>query len=278
MQKNKPFTARETCPLCGCIKFDIIVSALYTDPRVMNFITKYYGGRVPTDIFSGTPYEIRQCAECGLFRQAYTLNDSLSFQLYEKWIDSKDSLNKKLYGDAQLYRTYAEEMSVIISLTEKMPHEINVLDFGMGWGFWCRMAQAFNINVTGFELSKKRLRYAEKMGIKTISSLSGSKERYDFINAHQVFEHVSDPVGLLKELCRLLKSGGAIRLSTPNAGHEIKEFITETWKADKNAFHPLEHLNGFCKKTLIRLGETASLTEIENVPLSHPTQIYFRKP
>lgn len=276
MKQAADFINRKACPLCGKGGYDIIVSVPHADGRVSDFVSLYYGGRVPEQILEDALYEIRQCSSCGLLRHGYILNSRLMFQLYETWISREESLNKKLYGSAELYGVYSAEMNIILELLNKPPHETDVLDFGMGWGFWCRMAQGFNFNVTGFELSEVRQRFARKMGVRVIKSLRSAK-RYDFINAHHVFEHVPHPLNLLIKLTECAKDGGVIRISVPNAANALSLLFSADWKAGKNPFQPLEHINAFTKATLLKLGEEAGLKEIKGVPESHQTQIYFRK-
>jgi 2-polyprenyl-3-methyl-5-hydroxy-6-metoxy-1,4-benzoquinol methylase len=133
-----------------------------------------------------------------------------------------------------------------------------LLDFGMGWGAWCRMAQAYGYSVAGFELSQQRREHARAWGIRVIDSLE-SPERYDYINCHHALEHVPDPHQTLARLVAALAPGGLVRLSVPE-GREMEQRLREPgWCAEKDALHPLEHLNCFTSDTLARLAARAGL-------------------
>ena len=183
-------------------------------------------------------------------------------ELYSDWISSEQSLNKKKHADSSLYSAYAREVENISFLVNKKPFEINVLDFGMGWGYWCLMAKAFGYNVSGLELSKERIEFAGKNGINVIEYSDISTDKFDFINAEQVFEHIPEPLRTLKLLARSLKNGGIIKISVPNGKGIEKELANPEWKASKNAVHPLEHINCFTHKTLLKLAHLANL-EVE---------------
>ncbi len=127
---------------------------------------------------------------CGLLFQEYILNDFNMFLLYEKWISAENSLNKKRFADIRLFKRYAFEIEGICAFLKKKPHQINVLEYGMGWGFWSNLVKAFNFNVAGFEVSKIRIDFARRNGLRIIDDVSREEsDGYDYIYADQVFEH-----------------------------------------------------------------------------------------
>lgn len=50
-----------------------------------------------------------------------------------------------------------------------------------------------------------------------ISQLPFHSDSFDLVTSNMVFEHLSDPVGQLKEIYRILKPGGMLMFHTPNA-------------------------------------------------------------
>lgn len=261
---NTFFVHRQKCELCGSSASKIILSKKMTDPEILSFLEEYYEGRVDKVVLDGIDYAIAKCQECEFVWQAWVLNEDMMYVLYEKWISAEQSLNKKKFGEMPLFKKYANEAITISSLISKSPHQIDVLDFGMGWGYWANMAKAFGYNVVGLELSQERVRYAKQMGIEVIDSLDENKaHKFDFINTHHVFEHIIEPLKVLKYLNKKLKNNGVIRISVPNGTETLEALTRPDWKASKDALHPLEHINCFTHITLKRLGKNAGLSFIE---------------
>jgi SAM-dependent methyltransferase len=110
------------------------------------------------------------------------------------------------------------------------------------------------------------------LGIDIIGWSDIPQERFDFINAEQVFEHISDPVPTLKHLVSALKPKGIVRINVPN-GWDIERRLAKCdWDAPKgsrdslNAIAPLEHINCFNKKALVVLAARAGLTLVSITP------------
>jgi len=255
------FIHRPNCELCGSDRKTTLLFKQFTDPAVWDFLESYYERRISRDSLTNGKYEIVKCCDCGFIWQAYILDDEWMERLYDTWISSQQSLNKKKCADISLFSAYARQVEIIAYLLSgKSPFEINVLDFGMGWGYWCLMAKAFGYNVWGFELSEERIDFAAKNGIDVIENLSSiGSPKFDFINAEQVFEHIPNPLETLKLLAHSLRHKGIIRITVPNGRGIEQELSNVGWKATKNAIQPLEHINCFMHSTLIRLGESAGL-------------------
>jgi len=175
-------------------------------------------------------------------------------------------LQKKINATAKLYRQYAGQIQTLSKLFDKPPAQTRILDFGMGWGYWCRMAQAYGYDVSGFEMSLQRCKHAREMGLRVIDKLPQSEDHFDFIYANQVFEHLADPVQVLHELSLCLKSDGIIYLRVPDGRGVERRLQSRGWSPELEAIHPLEHINCFTRKTLTDLAATAGLRTF-NPPL-----------
>lgn len=254
------FEYRPYCALCESNRNLILFSEDFTNPIVWSFLEDYYQGRIKKTDLIGNKYEIAKCLKCGFLWQTFILDEGSIGQLYDAWIPPEESFRKRKQADISLFSTYAREVQVIASLILKRPFEIEVLDFGMGWGFWCRMAKAFGYNVWGYEISKSRIENARKNGIAVLENLSDIKgKEFDFINAEQVFEHIPNPLQTLTFLTRSLKEEGKIRVSVPNGRRIEKKLSKKGFKTTKDAIQPLEHINCFTHKTLVKFGKLGGL-------------------
>ena len=197
---NVALHRRSACPLCESAEQKILCEIPYDEERMSNFIGQFYQGRVAPEILSTGTYRVVTCVQCDFVYQDPILNEAGLQCLYQDWIDSVRSLHKKQSAKSKLFRQYAGQVHTLARLFNRPPHQVRVLDFGMGWGYWSRMAQAHGFDVTGYELSPQRGRHARDMGIKVVDKLPENGARFDYIHANQVFEHLSDPLQTLKDL------------------------------------------------------------------------------
>ncbi len=259
------FHERGRCPLCQSTDGKILCEIPYHDQRMANFIEQYYKGRVPLESLSSGVYRVVACVQCNFIYQDPILNEKGMQALYQDWIDHRQSLQKKQSAKSRLYRQYAGQVHTLSRLFEKRPDQVRVLDFGMGWGYWCRIAQAHGFDVVGFELSSERREYAQQMGVTVVDNLD-AEGSFDCVYANQVFEHLPDPVSSLQSLCQHLKPEGIVHIRVPD-GRGVTNCLTQQgWSSDLDAIHPLEHINCFTRKTLKNLANSAGLTPF-NPPL-----------
>jgi len=260
------FHQRGGCPLCDSSEQKILCEIPYHDHRLMKFIEQFYQGRIPSESLTSGVYRVVACAQCDFIYQDPVLNEIGMRTLYEEWIDNAKSLHKKRTAKSKLYRQYAGQVQTLSRLFARRPGQVRVLDFGMGWGYWSRMAQAHGFDVVGFELSIQRSQYARRMGVTVIDDLGAAGDGFDFIYANQVFEHLTDPVKTLQTLCRCLKPQGIIHLRVPDGRGVANRLARQGWSPDLDAIHPLEHINCFTRETLTRLAAGAGLKPF-NPPL-----------
>jgi SAM-dependent methyltransferase len=150
----------------------------------------------------------------------------------------------------------------------------------MGWGEWVLMAKALGCDAWGTELSKERIRHAQSNGIKVVSWQEIPRHDFDFINTEQVFEHIARPLETLSHLCKALKPGGVIKISVPTASDIKRRLRLLDWAADKesanslNPIAPLEHINFYRRKSLLRMAGIVGLREVR-MPLTACYQALF---
>ena len=207
------FVERRACPACGELRHEMLRSAAFTAPEVWEFI-KHSGRIAPGDLEGGL-YQVRRCDACRFLWQP-SISTRLDGRAYETLRSLRRRACQEGPADVSLYDGYAREISSIARRLERKPHQLSLLDFGMGWGAWCRMAQAYGYAVAGFELSQRRRENARRWGIRVVDSLE-ALERYDYINCHHALEHVPDPHQTLARLVAALAPGGLVRLSVRTA-------------------------------------------------------------
>jgi len=277
------FIERSECPACH----HKLVTLIYELPEgsevIHDYLNDFYSkqGGVEIHFLKGWNYQLYRCNECSLVFQKSILNDDMMEILYERWIDPTIAFEESKKHHLDYYLNLIEEIGQVIQYFKKKPCETFVMDFGMGWAEWCKIAASLGCNVIGVELSNSRREYARKCNINVVNMDEIERGKLDFINTEQVFEHIPNPLETLQELTSLVKPGGLIKISVPD-GYRLNEVLKlSDWKAPKgtlnslNMVAPLEHINCFNFKSIIRMAELSGLTLIsELVYHKYPKTIF----
>ena len=253
------FETREHCPLCGNNQANTLYQTAFSDPALKRFVVSFYQGRADLNLLRDALYRVVKCGGCGFIYQTNVLNDEGMAVLYGEWVDASMSLHKKQNARTRLYKQYAGQMQTVSRLFPISPGQVNVFEFGMGWGYWSRMAQAFGFCVSGLELSPERAEYARSLGVEVIDKLPEVGRHYHFIYASQVFEHLSNPLETLQQLAARLRPEGVIYLRVPDGRGIEKKLARSGWSSELDAIHPLEHINCFTRHSLCELASGAGL-------------------
>jgi 2-polyprenyl-3-methyl-5-hydroxy-6-metoxy-1,4-benzoquinol methylase len=222
--------SRSTCPLCGSIG-DILHSNMQ-------------------DRMSTVPgnWPLRRClnADCGLGWLDPSPVESdiplfyLNYFTHER-DDSKQKFLERAYSITYAgYRIATRIPSALLGLNkarEQMLHMFlddadpgRLLDVGCGNGDFLHRMYKRGWSVTGIDFDAKAIENAKKRAgegsIFLNTDLSGARfpdNSFDAITMSHVIEHVPDPVALLTEVRRILKTPGQLVITTPNLqsfGHQ----------------------------------------------------------
>jgi SAM-dependent methyltransferase len=262
------FLKREKCPCCGGNSFQEIYNAPYQSEQIKDYLKRFYIPQGNPDLtkLNDIDYSLITCLDCTFIFQRYIPNDFLMKELYEVWLDTDKTFDlfERNYT-IDYYKNYFLKIYRYINLFKQKPSDIQVYDFGMGWGNWASLCKSFGCSVYGGELSERRIEIAKSKGIENLNLNDTKPNQFDFINTDQVFEHLSDPLPILNKLVKCLKPGGFIRISVPDAALNKKNIEKMDWSApvfSNDSIHivsPLEHINAFNNKSLITLASKAGL-------------------
>lgn len=278
---NTNFVTREKCPCCGASGGATLLDLAFCESPIRDYLVAFYSpqGGVEFDWLESARYTLVECSDCGLIYQKHIGGDALMARLYDRWIDPHKAfaLHDGVLPPAHFIEL-GRQIGNVLDLLGKNPREVSCLDFGMGWGHWCRVARGFGCDVSGTELSEARIAYAKADGLRVITWDDIAKQQFDLINTEQVFEHLPEPFETLTYLARALKPGGLIRISVPD-GWDIKRRLrVGDWDAPKgsrnslNPVAPLEHINCFNQRVIQRLAARAGLVQ-RDVPERFATSL-----
>ena len=140
------------------------------------------------------------------------------------------------------------------------------LDVGCGLGFFIDgIKQNSNWEVFGVEFSEGAADFARnQLGLNVrqgeLVDIGFPDAFFDYIQVHNVLEHVTDPITLLKECRRILKADGVLDLRVPNGRVDSLDLLEYYREAGEVPFSKSGHVFFFPKQALLRMFEEVGLT------------------
>lgn len=257
------FDRRDSCPACGGTAGRPVLDLAFDSPPISTYLTAFYAGRVSPGSLADGRFVLVDCPGCGLLYQRDLPGPELLGYVYDDAVAIDPAAGRAARGLTER-RQYAFQVEEMLKYFGRHPSEISVLDYGMGWGNWLQMAQAYGCGATGAELSTARAEAAAP-GIQVVAPDALPVAEFDFVNTEQVFEHLTEPATTGARLAEALRPGGILRISVPN-GAGVRELLNDPdWSAPKgtakslNAVAPLEHVNCFTHAALVHFGSTLGL-------------------
>lgn len=223
------------------------------------------------ELFVKDSYRYVRCRECDLvYVSPMPAGDELNciyqdpryFANRNEWsYGYNDYFEERAFYDA-LFRRRVLECEHALGVDSG--HGLRMLDVGCAAGFLLEIARERGWNVRGVELSKPAAEFANKRLDNVVSNCplpdAGFEDQsFDCVMMLDIIEHVSDPVALLREGARVLKPGGVLFLSAPNARSLSARLLGRRW------FHyKRDHVVLLSGKTVLR---ALSLEDLDPVAL-----------
>ena len=204
-------------------------------------------------------FDLMRCVDCGhaFLRNNFT-PDQLT-DLYSNYYPRSDF-------DVDQYRPYHTSGGFSAWLDGAaspafrwVPRNVRVLDVGCGFGQSLGYLESRGCDVYGVEADENISRVAEKFGFKVHVGLFDpdiyEPEFFDYVTMNQVVEHVTDPLAVLKGVSRILKPGGRVVLTMPNANGVSARLFGKKWVN----WHAPYHLQFFSRKSMQIASKKANL-------------------
>lgn len=188
-------------------------------------------------LFTVRGFDIQKCNGCQLVKtlQKPTAN-------YEEYHRDEAEYTK----DEKLFENIFKKRFNTISRFKKTPGSI--LDIGSSTGTMLSIFKEHGWEVSGIEPSRGAAAIAQKRGIKTkVSTFEKAKlptNHFDVVIMNHTFEHVNDPLFVLKKIRRILKKEGIVYIDVPNFGGLDAKIKREAWgylMPEEHTFHYTPH-------------------------------------
>jgi 2-polyprenyl-3-methyl-5-hydroxy-6-metoxy-1,4-benzoquinol methylase len=152
-----------------------------------------------------------------------------------------------------------------------------LLDVGCGGGRFLRRMQKRGWQVAGTDFDEQAARkVSTRYGIEThvgdLPQCGLPAERFDAITLSHAIEHLYDPLATLRECLRLLKPGGLLVMTTPNA-HSIGAI---EFGANWRGWEAPRHLHLFTVASLAALTRQAGFEIVEATTCSAGSAVVYR--
>jgi len=194
--------------------------------------------------------ELKKCPSCG------QLLSSCSKDYYEKsnqeW-NSEEGTWPSKRDYTRLLKRRKVDIQNIANLLSKDNSDIRILDVGCSNGSFVFIANSLGLQAEGVDPSEKAVNDGIKRGLKLhlgiLNDIAFDSDSFDAITLHEVIEHVSDPIPLLKECARILRPNGVLLVGTGNTESWSRQMQKSKWNFFDMKQHG-GHINFFSPKSL----------------------------
>lgn len=221
-------------------------------------------------------WEIKECSCCGLqFAWPIKAGNIDYYQGYETYRKMRSNAEENNIHPGTL-RISNKISYAINKYVMKSSSRIDVLDYGCGSGYFSACCYRQGCRVTCVDFNPEMVAIAKEVYgleayVKTSGDLLKDNTKFDVILLNHVLEHLSDPIGILQELYRLLNENGIIFVSLPN-----REYIRERKHLIKgkllDGLYPPHHVTFWTSRSLSSALSTAGFKVLECRPEEYPLQ------
>lgn len=216
---------------------------------------------------SGLPFCIHRCKSCGFDYLSPRLREAVMHHHYQA----------ETYFDGDGYQNYAEQELALRATFRRLLKRLHglghtggrLLEIGCGYGFLLAEAAPYFSFRCGTDYSAKAVAQARKHADEVLlggqDAVQNSTSCFDCVIANHVIEHVYDPLAFVSGLLEMLRPGGSLLLSTPDAGSWWRRLMGPRWPSYKLP----EHILYFNTVNLAGLVRRAGAQEPLAIPYPH---------
>jgi 2-polyprenyl-3-methyl-5-hydroxy-6-metoxy-1,4-benzoquinol methylase len=226
--------------------------------------------------------EVVKCPSCALWWVPDGLvrdQDGTSIYEQETPIFLQDG-NEQYYLDDTNLLSFATKLAWVKRLAQpvgdKAGRRAKLLDVGAGFGHFLSLAMR-DYDATGLEVSTTAVAWGrERLQVNNHAASiydlpSELRGPYDVVTSWDVIEHVPDPLAALRAMRAVMRPGGILFLSTPDAGSAVARAMGPRW----HYLDPVQHIVLFGRQNLSRLLEQAGFKPFASRSFGHHYRVGY---
>ena len=249
-----------------------------------------------TDYLAGTPgsWRMARCADpaCGMlwldpkplaadlikaYATYYTHGRARSRDLSRLWLSAVNSACKQVCRLAEMGSALGRQRRELRTMYIGSGSPGRLLEVGCGSGRFLNRMRKAGWAVEGIDFdpvaaARVEKRFGIPVAVGSLPELGYPEGEYDVVAMSQVIEHVADPVALLKECRRVLRPGGRLVLSTPNARSLAHRLHGRHWRG----LEPPRHQHVFTPAALARCARDCGFADAQLFTLSAESAGIYR--
>lgn len=217
------------------------------------------GGLLLSDRRKGLPgvWRVAECQKCTIFSMVPLPTDDELASYYHMYSqDNTVNLSQGTGSRAPNLRKLYHWLSGDVDPRDfvEIPTGARVLDYGCGHAGYLRDFHHRGVAISGAEIAPYAVDACRNHGydvrkVEDFSHVPFPANEFDVVYLMQVFEHLRDPHGFLRELGRVLKDGGMLYLAVPNAASMWRNIFKDNWVSGWFApFHLFHYTRGVVEK------------------------------
>lgn len=228
---NPEYLEAATCPLCSHAEFKVI--------------------------HDFEEFKSVKCCKCGMAYLTPRLKESEIQSLYEandyfeKYADNGYSYKNQ---EKSLRKTFRGIINII---KKKKLAGGRLLEVGCAQGLFLQEARPYFSHLAGIDFCGEALaeskKHADEVWQGNVNTIPENVEKFDVIVAHNVIEHVYNPLLFMEELSKRLNNNGAVIIATPKYESFWFKIMGKKWQSYKVpehvCFYTYKNLERLCLKT-----------------------------
>jgi len=224
------------------------------------------------DWFTKSGQKISRCEHCNLIAVGNTSQDRSHLYEGEDSVFFQDG-NENYYMDESNFLSCRSKLDLCLKYCQQGS---SLLDVGANFGHFLSLAKGY-YQIRGLDVTDQGAKWAKKnLGIEIcLTSIYDPpaewKECFDIVTCWDVIEHLPDPSRAVDQMKNLLKPGGILLLSTPDAGSLIAKLLGRYW----HYIDPVQHYCLFTRKCLGKLMQKGEFEIREMTSFGHYYKIRY---
>jgi 2-polyprenyl-3-methyl-5-hydroxy-6-metoxy-1,4-benzoquinol methylase len=214
--------------------------------------------------------QINRCSVCGVLFVVERPTELQTARLYDEGVLLGETPESHPGSRESVPEWKSKEQFYLLDRAERLGiRGGRLLDVGCFVGTFLNHARQRGFEVSGVEPFGNAYRYVSQvLGMQivhgTLRSASYPAAYFSVVSLLDVIEHVPDPIDELREALRILRPGGAVVISTPNAAGLLQQVLKVKRGMFRQDWCPIDdvpwHLWGFTRSSLRLCVERSGFT------------------